>query len=460
MKKLRMLLSTGVLMGMLAVGTAFPAMAAAANDDPTKFVRGTTINAVDVSKQTAQQAKGYLEGYFNEHYELKIQDADGNVETLKGTDVGYHLNVTGSVDDILKEQNEAGRKTGPGSDQSYTVTVDATVDDEKLTAALSDLHCVTAATPTSNAHISAYEEGKPFTIIPEVQGNELDMDRLKSAVKTALLSQMKQIRLADQDCYKKVTVKSDDANLVQLCRILNAYRDVRITYVFGSKKETLDGLELVKWVTETGENEFQVNRDKAAAYVKSLADKYDTYGNHNYKTTSGRDVVVFGKYGWKINQAAETDALVTAVKACQTTEREPLYESRGATHDGYDFGQTYIEVDLATQHLYFYKDGKVIIDSPFVSGNVSKNYTTPSGLFELYYKQTERILKGEDYATPVKYWMPFNGGIGLHDADWRSKFGGTIYQTNGSHGCINLPPKAAAQVYENAYKGIPIICCD
>jgi len=151
---------------------------------------------------------------------------------------------------------------------------------------------------------------------------------------------------------------------------------------------------------------------------------------------------------------------VDAVKACQTAEREPIYDSRGATHDGYDFGQTYIEVDLATQHLYFYKDGQIIIESPLVSGNVSKNHTTPPGLFELYYKQTDRILRGADYATPVKYWMPFNGGIGLHDADWRSKFGGTIYQTNGSHGCINLPPKVAAQVYENAYKGIPIICCN
>ena len=64
-----------------------------------------------------------------------------------------------------------------------------------------------------------------------------------------------------------------------------------------------------------------------------IRDRYDTYGNHKYKTTSGRDVVVYGKYGWKINQAAETDALVAAVKACQTTEREPIYESRGATHD-------------------------------------------------------------------------------------------------------------------------------
>ena len=83
------------------------------------------------------------------------------------------------------------------------------------------------------------------------------------------------------------------------------------------------------------------------------------------------------------------------------------------------------------------------------------------------YKQKDQVLRGTrradgtyEYESPVKYWMPFNGGIGLHDADWRSKFGGTIYQTNGSHGCINLPPKVAAQVYENAYKGIPIICCN
>ena len=109
-------------------------------------------------------------------------------------------------------------------------------------------------------------------------------------------------------------MKSDDAALVQLCATLNAYKDIKITYDFGSKKETLDGMELAKWVTGTNGNEIQVDREKAAAYVKSLADKYDTYGNHKYKTTSGRDVVVYGKYGWKVNQAAETDALVAAVK--------------------------------------------------------------------------------------------------------------------------------------------------
>ncbi len=97
--------------------------------------------------------------------------------------------------------------------------------------------------------------------------------------------------------------------------------------------ETLDGLELAKWVTGTDGTEIQVDRDKAVAYVKSLADKYDTYGNHKYKTTSGRDVVVYGKYGWKINQTAETDALVEAVKSvpdngARADLREPRRDPR------------------------------------------------------------------------------------------------------------------------------------
>ena len=100
----------------------------------------------------------------------------------------------------------------------------------------------------------------------------------------------------------------------------------------------------------------------------------------------------------------------------------------------------------------------MIIDSPFVSGNVSKNYTTPPGLFELYYKQKDRVLKGEDYATPVKYWMPFNGGIGFHDANWQPYFGGDRYLEGGSHGCINMPPEKAAALYEIIQYNVPIVC--
>ena len=81
------------------------------------------------------------------------------------------------------------------------------------------------------------------------------------------------------------------------------------------------------------------------------------------------------------------------------------------------------------------------------------------------YKEKDRILRGAkkadgtyEYESHVDYWMPFNGGIGFHDATWRSKFGGTIFQTSGSHGCINLPPEKASVLYDLIYKGMPVLC--
>ena len=139
-------------------------------------------------------------------------------------------------------------------------------------------------------------------------------------------------------------------------------------------------------------------------------------------------------------------------------EREPVYLQTAASREGNDYGTTYAEVNLTAQHLFFYKDGKKILESDFVSGNQSKGYTTPPGLFSLTYKQRDAVLKGEGYASPVKFWMPFNGGIGFHDASWRNTFGGTIYKKNGSHGCVNMPYEAAKTLYENVYKGMPVIC--
>lgn len=98
--------------------------------------------------------------------------------------------------------------------------------------------------------------------------------------------------------------------------------------------------------------------------------------------------------------------------------------------------------------MFFYKEGKLVVESDFVSGNESRGWSTPAGVYPLTYKQRNATLKGENYATPVSYWMPFNGGIGMHDAYWRSSFGGKIYKTNGSHGCINLPPAVQDRLRE------------
>ncbi|MEI3186586.1 MAG: L,D-transpeptidase [Lachnospiraceae bacterium] len=137
---------------------------------------------------------------------------------------------------------------------------------------------------------------------------------------------------------------------------------------------------------------------------------------------------------------------------------KPQYSQKAASHDGNDYGSTYVEINLTAQHLYFYKGGSLVVQSDFVSGNESKGWSTPAGAYPLTYKQRNATLKGENYSTPVSYWMPFNGGIGLHDAYWRSSFGGTIYKTNGSHGCINLPPAVAKTIYENISAGTAVLC--
>ena len=97
------------------------------------------------------------------------------------------------------------------------------------------------------------------------------------------------------------------------------------------------------------------------------------------------------------------------------------------------------------------------MDSDFVSGNLSKGHGSPTGAFSVTYTTTDAVLRGEDYATPVKYWMPFAGDVGMHDASWRKSFGGNIYKTNGSHGCINLPTSVAKTIYNTIEKGWPVL---
>lgn len=101
-----------------------------------------------------------------------------------------------------------------------------------------------------------------------------------------------------------------------------------------------------------------------------------------------------------------------------------------------------------------------MVETDFVSGTMVSTYdcVTPEGIFGLAYKTKNAVLKGATYRTPVSYWMPFYGNYGMHDANWRGSFGGQIFITNGSHGCINLPPDKAKEIYEYVSEGFPVVC--
>ena len=146
------------------------------------------------------------------------------------------------------------------------------------------------------------------------------------------------------------------------------------------------------------------------------------------------------------------------IKSGKSVEREPVYSQTANSHGENDYGNSYVEINLTSQHLFVYKNGSLVVDSDFVSGNLSKGHGSPTGAFSVTYTTTDAVLRGEDYATPVKYWMPFVYGQGLHDASWQSSFGGNRYKSGaGSHGCINLPTDQAALIYNTIDGGYPII---
>ena len=225
------------------------------------------------------------------------------------------------------------------------------------------------------------------------------------------------------------------------------------------QKEVLDGATVSSWLHVDG---FEVKLDTSQVenYVAALRKKYDTiFRSRTFMTSYGKEITIDGgDYGWWMNYDQEAKELEEMIENGESGERTPVYYQTAASYGTPDYGNTYVEINLTAQHLFFYQDGQLMMESDFVSGNSAKGYDTPAGVYSITYKQRDATLKGENYETPVSYWMPFNRNIGMHDASWRSDFGGTIYKTKGSHGCINMPPAKAQEMYGYVQKGTPVIC--
>lgn len=248
---------------------------------------------------------------------------------------------------------------------------------------------------------------------------------------------------------------------------LDAFLNTGLIYDMGAEQIVFDKKITSGFlnISETGEfildenGNFTFSDEKILQYATELFNKYNTVNtNLVFVTTNGDMVEVpYNKYGTQIDVKTETDYLLNALHNNISETHIPKYTKEGYVRGLDDIGDTYIEVDMTLQKLYGYKDGELIVDTDVVTGNMRNNWDTPVGVNYVYAKQKKRILRGTNYATPVDYWMPVVGGVGLHDANWRNEFGGDIYLTNGSHGCINIPPDVMAVIYQEYEVGTPVI---
>ena len=273
----------------------------------------------------------------------------------------------------------------------------------------------------------------------------------------------------DMNAINQNTVSPAEAMVIG--QKLATVNGMSVTYQMPNKQtEVLDGLTIASWVNGSKGLTVSVDATKVADYVQGLRNKYDTpTGTQTWQSADGTTKSIKTNYGWHIDQTKETEALIANIQSLQSVTREPVYSSRAAQTAMPQWGKTFVEIDISSQHVYFYQDGNCVWDSKCVTGTATDpDRATPTGVFALKYKQRDRVLRGRinpqtgkpSYESPVAYWMPFNGNIGLHDANWRSSFGGNIYLKSGSHGCINLPPKNAKTLYELITPGTVIVVCD
>ncbi len=426
------------------------------------FFLHTVINGFDASQLTVEEVEAKVADLIGT-YRLEIEERGGNTETITAEQIDYHYVSKGEVQAFLGSQKLYEWPLYLKKQISYTFDSSAQYNEELLQQTIDQLNCLDEdqVTRPEDAYID-FLEGR-YQVMPEVEGNLLKKDQAAGVIQEAVDFANVKVSLEEKGCYEAPVKRQNDETMAQTVEKLNTCISTDLTYLFGEHTEKVDAERVRGWLSYDDSGNVELDKDAIRAFVSDMAEKYDTADKpRTFRTHGGNEVTVSGgSYGWLMDQDATYDYLVDAIWAGNTGDTYAEFAQTAVSWYNSDLGDSYVEVDLGSQHVWLYIDGQEVVSTDCVSGLASDpSRKTPEGTYTLYYKESPSVLKGEnnEYETKVTYWMPFNGGIGLHDASWRSSFGGNIYQSNGSHGCVNLPPAAAKAIYEQVYDGIPIIC--
>lgn len=465
-KKILIILGGIVLLLVIAVGIYYWHTAVYYQ---THFLPNTTINDIDCSELRAEEIAVLLDNKIQDYHltvkgRLSEDGENGTIGEIKARDI--NLQYVGTLDEVellLEAQNEwLWPQKYFGTRYGYSLMLGVSFEKKELESYVKKWNAFRSMKKPKDAYISEYSEKTgSFEIIPETVGTQFDKEKAIELISEAItMQEVDSLDLEAADCYVKASVTSENKTLQQTVDKVNKWLDTKITYDWNSTEVIVDREYIHQWIFfEKGKP--KLDEEAVDAFVTAQAKANDTYGKYRkFMTTLGVELSLpSGYYGWKTDVENEAKELLALIYDGSTKEREPLYISKGRRKGVNDIGSSYVEVDLTNQHLYLYESGTLVLETDFVSGApYMSGCMTPAGVFGISYKTTNAVLRGQNYATPVSYWMPFYGNFGMHDATWRTQFGGDIYLTNGSHGCINLPLDKAKEIYGYVSEGFPVIC--
>ena len=416
-----------------------------------RFFPGTRVNQLDLSLMKRKEAAEYFSNWKQEEFLLTLQDKEGNLEILTGKDI--HLGYEPDFSEVPK-LDSFFILFSLGEKKDYNLKGKLFYDD----AAVRDFAKNYAATHSTEEKprgkfLTAYVPGAGYLIGNEKKGGKISEEALEKAIQNAINEGKNFIKLEDAGVYEEADKVEGLENLQEEKN--NALPGV-IRYNFSGEVIELNSDTTLSWFKDGGE---ELDNGQVKQFVKKLKTYTDTSGvARSFKTEDGRILSLGGKYGFSMSEKKEIKKLTDSLLARENIVRDAEYEMVALARGAEDIGNTYVEVDIGRQKIFYFENGELQLSSDCVTGNVARRHGTPDGVYSLSYKAKNATLKGPDYEAKVNYWMPFNRGIGFHDALWRNRFGGSIYRNAGSHGCINLPFSSAQDLFQKVYQGIPVVC--
>ena len=449
--------AAAVLLAYLGAGLYF---------DSHYFFR-TEINGHDMSGKTAAQAEAILKEDVAE-YRLTLLEIDGGRETIAGADVGLVFEGAEGLQDILDAQDSLLWVRSLSEERKEEVDIRVSCDSAKLKECIGSLQAVTGEQKPGTSAYPKFD-GAKFVVEPEKYGTAVEREALEQRIEEALLCLEERLDLEEAGCYEAPPYTSESEEVKAACEKMNQYCSAKVVYPM-DEDVVVDASVISGWLKVNKKMKVSIDEDAIRLWLEDFGNRYDTQGTtRTFTTPEGRETTVKGgTYGWSVNEKAEFDILLDAVKKGKTLEKDPEYYSGGtaAAHAMPDWGNTYVDVDLSRQHIWYIKDGETALETDVVTGH--PNTITPEGTYSILEKARDQVLIGSEdpatgepsYRTPVSYWMRVTwSGIGFHDATWQPDFGGSLNEIagRGSHGCINMPLDQAAALYEMLEVGTPVV---
>lgn len=420
------------------------------------FPIGTKVSGVSVSEQSAKEAGETLQ-QAAEDYKLTVRFAQ-NTRTFSAEELGLTVDED-ALKRLVKVMQQGQNAASAAEDAQTVFTCETDLKEEMQNLPERTAHADKA---TQDAVLTYDKKAGKYVIQEEQVGGTIDTQALAEAVQTAAEQLQPELDAVGAGLYGGETVRrSDDEKLNQALEQANQMLKTDVTYTFEVERKNVYGEEqlnksaIQKWLTVSEDGKrVQIDEDKVEDYVNEVARIYSVKEptTAQFVTASGDHVEVEAPI---TDESVDTQALkkdiLNAIQEGATGQRKASYRKTRTGEQGTtDLGGTYVEVDLDKQHLYLYVNGKKKAEGDICSGSVADGCATPAGLYTIKTKDYDRYLVGVGYRDWVHYFMPFNGGIGLHDSTWREadEYGGDVYLESGSHGCINMPLELVKTVDE------------